>query len=117
MAEGTVKWFSNEKGYGFIEREGGEDVFVHHSNIAGNGFKKDEQVLLTPTEFRIFAAITSRPGEVVRRRAVVAAAWPDGAQVRVRMSLHTGEPVVTVTVRRMVIQSYSYADPQIRQTW
>ncbi|GAB3665228.1 response regulator transcription factor [Nocardioides korecus] len=38
-------------------------------------------VLLTPTEFRILAAITSRPGEVVRRRAVVAAAWPDGAYV------------------------------------
>ncbi len=39
------------------------------------------EVLLTPTEFRILAAITSRPGEVVRRRAVVAAAWPDGAMV------------------------------------
>ena len=36
---------------------------------------------LTPTEFRILAAITSRPGEVVRRRAVVSAAWPDGARV------------------------------------
>jgi two-component system OmpR family response regulator len=40
------------------------------------------EVLLTPTEFRILASITSRPGEVVRRRAVVAAAWPDGAIVR-----------------------------------
>src|SRR6478735_3058583 len=39
----------------------------------------DREVLLTPTEFRMLAAITSRPGEVVRRRAVVAAAWPDGA--------------------------------------
>jgi len=38
-------------------------------------------VLLTPTEFRVLAAITSRPGEVVRRRAIVAAAWPDGAYV------------------------------------
>ena len=39
------------------------------------------EVLVSPTEFRILAAITSRPGEVVRRRAVVAAAWPDGAVV------------------------------------
>ena len=40
MAEGTVKWFSNEKGYGFIERGNGEaDVFVHFSAIAGDGYK------------------------------------------------------------------------------
>jgi CspA family cold shock protein len=39
MAVGTVKWFSNEKGYGFIEREGGEDVFVHHSSITMEGYR------------------------------------------------------------------------------
>jgi CspA family cold shock protein len=39
MAEGTVKWFNDRKGYGFIQQEDGDDVFVHHTGISGSGFK------------------------------------------------------------------------------
>lgn len=75
----------------------------------------DREVLLTPTEFRMLAAVTSRPGEVVRRRAVVAAAWPDGAIVhentvdsyatRIRRKLEqVGSPLQLRTVRGVGFQ-------------
>ena len=43
MAKGKVKWFSNQKGYGFITSESGSDVFVHHSAIQGEGYKALEE--------------------------------------------------------------------------
>jgi two-component system response regulator MprA len=78
---------------------------------AGHAVRTEHgEVLLTPTEFRMLAAITSRPSEVVRRRTVVAAAWPDGAIVsentvdsfmrRIRAKLESiGSPVSIETVR------------------
>jgi CspA family cold shock protein len=48
MVKGTVKWFNNSKGYGFIEQENGPDVFVHHTGISGSGFKSlDEGASVT----------------------------------------------------------------------
>ncbi len=39
MSQGTVKWFSEAKGYGFIEQEGGNDIFVHYTSIRADGFR------------------------------------------------------------------------------
>jgi len=39
MEQGTVKWFNDSKGFGFIQRDNGDDLFVHHTSILGDGFK------------------------------------------------------------------------------
>ena len=57
MEQGTVKWFNDQKGYGFIERDNGEDIFVHHSAILGAGFKS-----LTEGERVVFEVGEGRKG-------------------------------------------------------
>ncbi len=65
MAKGTVKWFSDQKGYGFVTPENGKDVFVHFSAIQGDGFKtlrEGEQV-----EFEITTGPKGEQASNVRR--------------------------------------------------
>ena len=57
MTRGTVKWFNDQKGYGFITAEGEQDVFVHHSSIQGSGFRT-----LHEGEFVEFEIRTSERG-------------------------------------------------------
>ena len=63
MVQGKVKWFNEKKGYGFIEREGGKDVFVHYQAISQDGFK------------------TLKEGEVVTFDIVEGAKGPQAANV------------------------------------
>jgi len=67
-SEGTVKWFNEKKGYGFIVGAGGEEIFVHYSSIAGEGFKT-----LTEGEPVIFDVVEGEKGlkaeNVVQKKA------------------------------------------------
>jgi CspA family cold shock protein len=66
VTTGTVKFFNAEKGYGFISREGGSDVFVHFSNIEGNGYKT-----LTEGQTVEFEVAPGRKGEEAQKVRVV----------------------------------------------
>ncbi|MBD3306383.1 cold-shock protein [candidate division KSB3 bacterium] len=61
MEHGTVKWFSDQKGYGFIQRDSGDDIFVHHSEIIGSGFKS-----LTEGERVVFEIGEGRKGPAAK---------------------------------------------------
>jgi len=82
MPNGTVKWFSPKKGYGFITMEDGQDVFVHYSAISGNGFRsleEGERVAFEVTQGPkgLQAANVSRDASGLRRVKL-------GSQARIR---------------------------------
>lgn len=65
MAKGQVKWFDNKKGYGFIENDEGEDIFVHYSNIAIEGYKTLEKGEVV--EFEVVEGTKGLQAENVKR--------------------------------------------------
>jgi cold shock protein len=86
MAQGTVKWFNGDKGYGFIAVEGGPDVFVHFSAITGGGYRSLEEG--QKVEFDITQGQKGPQAEKSRSPAdtSAASALPDAAQPRSRVA-------------------------------
>ena len=70
MAEGTVKWFNPDKGYGFISREDGEDLFVHFSEIQMEGFKTLDEGQAVSFDVTVVATARSRRATSARRRSL-----------------------------------------------
>ena len=112
MQTGTVKFFNNEKGYGFISREDGDDVFVHFSNIDGSGFRTLEEG--QKVEFEIGPGVSRRrlhasngtplrpPSEEATRRDVRRAPWVrriKGAGLTPGACRKKGRPMPTGTVK------------------
>jgi CspA family cold shock protein len=92
MAQGHVKWFSSEKGYGFIERDGEEDVFVHHSQITMDGFRTLDAG--EPVEFEIIAGDRGP-----KARNVLRADQPSGASSKGQANGHrNGSSTTTATL-------------------
>lgn len=102
---GRVKWFSNEKGYGFIERDGLEDVFVHHSEIQMEGFRTLDAG--EPVEFDLISGDKGpKARQVVRaEHAGAAVGAGNGASSSARNPLNGGEapagasPTLTEQIR------------------
>ncbi len=72
MAHGTVKWFNDQKGYGFIAQDEGGDVFVHHSAIEGGGFRSLTEG--EPVEFDVIPGAKGPQAKAVRKRTTAPAA-------------------------------------------
>jgi CspA family cold shock protein len=90
-ATGTVKWFSQEKGFGFIQRDGGTDVFVHFSSIQDRGFRTLEQG--EPVEFDVVEEPKGlKAANVIRLNPPVGAAPPPAAEPRAIAGAFRDEP-------------------------
>ena len=89
MTTGTVKWFNAEKGFGFIAREGGEDVFVHFSAIQGDGYRSLEEGQPSSS--------TSAPAARAKRRRTSAPS--DAPHHRGSLGIVTGPGIVTARDR------------------
>ena len=80
MQQGTVKWFNAEKGFGFIEVEGGDDVFVHFSAIQGEGFKTLDEGQKVTFETEQGRVVKLEPGDS-RKFEITFEVHPDAASV------------------------------------
>jgi CspA family cold shock protein len=90
-ATGTVKWFSQEKGFGFIQRDGGPDVFVHFSSIQDRGFRTLEQG--EPVEFDVIEEPKGlKAANVIRLNPPAGAAPPLAAEPRAMAGAFRDEP-------------------------